>query len=130
MLAPVYSVMVTNHINIKLCLLICIKLITIFIITIVTNIIYNQSNVCPRAPTNRNRVMFRCGRMRERRRSKRTSLRREYHGLRQHARVVFVPMQNRLRATEQLRVCRRERVQRRGLALSPARHVYELDREL
>lgn len=69
------------------------------------------------------------GRVRQRGRSERTPLRREHHGVREHARIVRVPVQRRIRPSEQLRVRGRGRVQRPGriaVAVSLARHVHQL----
>lgn len=69
--------------------------------------------------------MCRRGRVFKCRRPKRPSLRRQHHGLREHARVVRVPLQRRVRAAQPVRVRRRRRVRPRGVAVPFARQVHQ-----
>lgn len=70
------------------------------------------------------------GRVHEHWRPKRTPLRREHHDLREYARLVRVPMFARIRAPQQLRMCRHWRVCQRGLGVPSARYVHQLAGQL
>lgn len=69
--------------------------------------------------------MCRRGRVFECRRPERPSLRRQHHGLREHARVVRVPLQCRVRAAQPVRVRRCRRVRPGGVAVPFARQVHQ-----
>jgi len=68
--------------------------------------------------------------MLERRRTKWTPLRREHDYLREHTWIVLVQVQRRVRASQQVRMRGRRRVQQRGTTVSRTRRLCQLAGQL
>jgi len=68
--------------------------------------------------------------MREHRRAKWTPLRLEHDYLREHTGIVLMQVQRRVRASQQVRMRRRRRVQQRGTTVSRTRRLCQLAGQL